>query len=123
VTRNQRIGIDIEQIHDIAEMNQIASRFFSRREYELLCSRSEIMKQKMFFEFWTRKEALIKAIGTGLYLSLPEFDATAIPDEPIRFVRIKNAFGEGCQWAICDMKHFLGFIGAVALEWPRASKP
>jgi 4'-phosphopantetheinyl transferase len=123
LTRNRRIGVDIEQIRDIAEMDRIAHRFFSKPEYELLCASTGSMKQKTFFDFWTRKEALVKGVGAGLSMPLHTFDVSANPDEPIRLVRLKSDLGEVCQWALYDLGQNHRFSAALAVEWPFATPP
>jgi len=120
ITRNRRIGVDIERIRDIAEMDQIARRFFSSSENELLCTLEGSRKRKMFFEYWTRKEALIKAVGSGLKMPLHSFDVTAYPDEPTYLIRLKDDLGKECQWAINDLARNTGFAAAVAVESSRA---
>ena len=62
-TRDREIGVDIEHIRDIPEMDQIAARFFSVRENAVFRALPESKKKEAFFSCWTRKEAFIKALG------------------------------------------------------------
>ena len=66
VTRNRRIGVDVEQIREMPDMEEIARQFFSKPEYETLCAQPGSMRNKTFFECWTRKEALVKAVRNGI---------------------------------------------------------
>ncbi|HBH83008.1 MAG: hypothetical protein A2X04_06115 [Bacteroidetes bacterium GWF2_41_9] len=64
---NQYMGIDIEQIKPEIDFKNISRNYFSVNEQQLILSFNNISDQKRtFFEIWTRKEALLKAIGIGI---------------------------------------------------------
>lgn len=65
IADNRSVGIDIESIRAI-EVEQLAQRFFSDREYQQLCKLSEEQQSEAFFTYWTAKEAYLKATGEGL---------------------------------------------------------
>ena len=54
------IGVDIEQIDDKVDIYSMGQNVFSQSEINLLNNSST-----NFFKLWTKKEALIKAYGTG----------------------------------------------------------
>lgn len=75
---NNEIGIDIEQIKPLSDMDNIVKRRFSENEkhiYERLDSKE---KTDWFYTVWTRKESLLKAVGTGLYLPLENIDVADV---------------------------------------------
>ena len=115
-TRGHEIGVDIEYVRDIAEMDEIAERFFSRGEKAVFRSLPENMKREAFFVCWTRKEAFIKAIGRGLYQPLDTFDVSAVPGEPARLLRIEENSEIVSQWFIQDLRPALGLTGALAVR-------
>jgi 4'-phosphopantetheinyl transferase len=68
---NQYLGIDIEQIKPKIDFVNISRNYFSIKEHQLMLSYRNIADQKRtFFEIWTRKEALLKAIGVGMNTEL-----------------------------------------------------
>jgi len=68
---NQLLGIDIEQIKPGIDFTNISREYFSIKEQQLIFSFDRIADQnRTFFEIWTRKEALLKAIGTGINAEL-----------------------------------------------------
>ncbi len=78
------VGIDIELIIDDFPVSKISRKFFSSCEASLIDDCPKDCQAQAFFKVWVRKEAYIKAIGKGLYLSLNSFDVSfnlLAPDE------------------------------------------
>lgn len=81
VTIGREIGVDVEHVgrrltHDIA------GRFFAAREVSDLHALPADEQPKVFFDYWTLKEAYIKARGFGLALPLADFAFTLSPPAP-----------------------------------------
>jgi 4'-phosphopantetheinyl transferase len=68
----KRIGLDIENISRQIDCLNIARNYFSTAEYQELNDLSGPRRNMRFFEFWTLKEAYMKARGLGLNLALDE---------------------------------------------------
>jgi 4'-phosphopantetheinyl transferase len=62
------VGVDVESIHRRARKEEIAKRFFTEEEAAALEEQPEL-----FFDYWTLKEAYIKAHGRGLAMGLESF--------------------------------------------------
>jgi 4'-phosphopantetheinyl transferase len=65
-----------------------------------------------FYRCWTRKEAFIKAIGTGLSLPLDLFDVTI--GEPAAFLAFRNGEENPEQWTLADVSPGPSYIAALA---------
>lgn len=63
-------GIDIETIRPSAPFREIAKLHFHSNEQQFILSDVD------FFTLWTRKEAVLKAIGTGLQSRIDDIDTT-----------------------------------------------
>lgn len=63
---DRMIGVDIEQIRPVGNMDAIAERFFSGPEREALREAGPSRKPTLFFQLWAMKEACVKATGEGL---------------------------------------------------------
>ena len=72
VTRGHRLGVDVEQI-DRRVMEGVAERHFAPAEVRELRGIADADQAAAFFEYWTLKEAYIKARGMGLALPLDGF--------------------------------------------------
>ncbi|MFV8347176.1 4'-phosphopantetheinyl transferase family protein [Flavobacterium sp. ZB4P13] len=70
ISNKCEIGIDIEVISDI-EISDFESQFTEKEWNKIISSNN---KKDTFFDYWTQKEAVVKANGNGLMLSLKSFD-------------------------------------------------
>ena len=70
ITLDHEIGIDIEYIQHIPNVNQISEIIFSVKELAEFQSISPEQRLKAFYTAWTRKEAFVKATGIGLNMPL-----------------------------------------------------
>ena len=80
ISLKQSIGIDIEKINHDSDHQALVTRFFSMAEQAEFKTLSEAIKSKAFCACWTRKEAFIKAIRSGVTYGLGNFDVTVDPD-------------------------------------------
>lgn len=60
------IGIDVECLRSLPQALSLAKRFFTKNEVSYLASLPSQQQEAMFFQFWTAKEASLKATGEGL---------------------------------------------------------
>lgn len=116
VTNDREIGVDLEQIHPIADMDQIAERFFSAQESAALRALPPEQRQEAFFNCWTRKEAYLKASGEGLAQPLDQFSVSLGPGEPAKLVSIAGDFQEASRWFIQAFSPANGYVAAVAVQ-------
>jgi 4'-phosphopantetheinyl transferase len=71
VSKLYDVGIDIEVIREF-DFGDIASSYFAQSEQALLAAVSPVDRADRFFQLWTLKEAVTKAIGKGLSTSLSD---------------------------------------------------
>lgn len=116
LSRGREIGIDVEAVRVIPGADDIAARFFSRRENEVYRALDSRDRPLGFFNCWTRKEAFIKALGEGLYYPLARFDVSLAPGEPARILRVEGTPGDACGWALHSFLPGPGLIGAIAVR-------
>lgn len=116
ITRNREVGIDIEHIRPVSDAAQIVKRFFSPQEQRIFCSLPPEQHIKAFFNCWTRKEALIKAKGEGLYHPLDQFSVSFAPGEPARLLHVENDPQETARWSLQELTPAPGYVAALAVE-------
>ena len=66
VSGKSQVGIDVERLRPIPEMEQIVSQCFPEADKSAWRAQPPIRKMQFFFHRWTRMEALLKATGRGL---------------------------------------------------------
>ena len=115
-TRGREIGIDLERVRTDLACEQIAVQFFSRREITMLMAVPESLRQKAFFDGWTRKEAFIKAIGEGLSLPLDSFDVSLSPGESPALLQVRVDSREALHWSLRDLNLGHDYIASLAVE-------
>lgn len=73
---NNEVGVDIEQIKPLSDMESIVKSNFSENEKHIFEGLDSKEKTEWFYTVWTRKEALLKALGFGLYISPEDVDVS-----------------------------------------------
>lgn len=114
VTRSRAIGVDVENVCEQRAAVEIADRFFAPEEVSALRTLPAQEQGRRFFEYWTLKEAYIKARGMGLSIPLDRFAFDleergairltidpSLEDYPGRWTFWQLAADEQCQVAIC----------------------
>ncbi len=114
------IGVDIERLHPGRPYLKLSERFFSLRERTELRNLPEKDREWAFYACWTRKEAYLKAIGTGLITPLHSFDISLTPGEPPKLFAHRNDPFEPGRWHIAEVPVPAGYRGAVATQWQQA---
>ena len=112
----REIGVDVEAVRTIRDADDIAARFFSRRENEAYLALDLCDKPLGFFNCWTRKEAFVKALGRGLDQPLDSFEVSLAPGDPARILRVEGAAGDQCGWHMEAFTPAPGLTAAVVVE-------
>ncbi len=111
------LGVDVEHVREIHEMERIAQRYFTPREQAMLQQMPPSQRTLGFLRAWTRKEAMLKAIGVGLSFGLNEVEVTVDADGPARVLSIQGQPAEGKHaWRLEHVEPAPGFVAAVATQ-------
>ncbi|WFU12476.1 4'-phosphopantetheinyl transferase superfamily protein (plasmid) [Rhizobium sp. CB3090] len=111
ISDRYELGIDIEEIRFLKE--DIAGRFFSRKECLTLRALPPEAYLDGFYRCWTRKEAFVKAHGEGLSLPLDSFDVTFDWSSEPRLERLEGDPDAPFNWRILEVETPITFAGAV----------
>lgn len=68
------IGVDIERLREVSDAHALAAANFAPPEQLELAGSEPAMVSQAFLRGWTRKEACLKAIGSGLTIHPSTFD-------------------------------------------------
>lgn len=70
VTNGADLGVDVESVDRAVNAADLADRFFAPAESARLAPLGDEAQREQFFDLWTLKEALVKALGVGMAMSL-----------------------------------------------------
>jgi phosphopantetheinyl transferase len=100
ISQDIYIGADIESRDNPVDYERIMKRFFSKKEVEFILQ-EEGEPRERFFLLWTRKEALLKAFGTGIITNLADIEVC----DPVNILNRKS-FDQELGNSIVD-NHFI----------------
>jgi 4'-phosphopantetheinyl transferase len=89
---NEPVGVDVEYMRDQLDFASLAERFFSAEEHRTISSLEGLQRKIAFYQYWTRKEAYLKATGKGL----SGLQETAGEQHELKFA-------EHC-WSVVDLR-------------------
>jgi 4'-phosphopantetheinyl transferase len=111
VTTLGPVGIDLERVVALAELEAIVTRRFAPAQAREILKQSGERRLRAFYRGWTRIEAQLKATGVGLADGL---DTTLSDPDPR-------------EWTVAGVDAGSGLIGAVAVggvhPWANATLP
>lgn len=116
LTEHDRLGVDVERIRPLGELDAVARTVFSAHELEVFHSLPDAGKVQGFFDGWTRKEAFVKAVGEGLSYRLDAFAVTLRPGAEARLLEVEGSIARAAAWSLIDLNPVEGWVGAVAVE-------
>ncbi len=111
----RRVGIDIEVLREVSNMDGLVERFFGHEEKQTYRNLVEPQRSQGFFRAWTCKEALMKAVGTGLQhvdRCIVELD----PTRPPCVIRFDKSPEKPFTWSLATWKPQPGYFAAIAME-------
>ena len=113
LTWHADIGVDVEQVRPVADHLSLARTVFSEEELDELGAAAEAASA--FLRGWTRKEALLKALGTGLG-DMPAESAVSLGTPAV--VRRVRGGGDARGWTLVDLSGGRHIV-ALAVHAPK----
>ncbi|MGE3164974.1 MAG: 4'-phosphopantetheinyl transferase superfamily protein [Planctomycetota bacterium] len=124
VTHGGGLGVDLERVRAEVATEAIARRYFATAEVAALLSVPERERARAFFRIWTRKEAYLKAVGTGIAGVLQSFEVNLEPGPAARFVAHYREPSETSRWMlfdIADLEEYPEYAASLVVEVGAAS--
>jgi 4'-phosphopantetheinyl transferase len=112
-THRHRIGVDVESVDQTIDVADIGRLCFTERERALLFN--SISPTEEFFRLWTRKEAWLKAVGSGLSFPLLDVD---VADALAPMVAPSAMVDGALPRRIIDLPVAGDYAGACAISGP-----
>jgi len=112
VASGREVGVDVELLRAGTESWSLSSHALTQSEQARLKALPVSRRSGAFLSMWTRKEALLKALGVGLAL-----DPQLIELEGQEVVAAPPELGEAGDWTLVDVP-LPGYAAALALKGP-----
>jgi 4'-phosphopantetheinyl transferase len=110
VSRDMEIGVDVEAMDPTIDLSD-ATAFCTPVEISWLSRLQVSQRISALYRIWTIKEALAKAQGVGLRISLVEISVDlSAPDRP----EVRHAIFPSRPWFVEELKAPLGYASAIA---------
>lgn len=122
ITKDRRLGVDIERIDPAVRILKLATRFFSPRESAELLQLPEADQLSGFYRGWTSKESYLKATGFGLSFPLSKFTVSLNPHREAELIEVVDRPEELQTWVLRALDPLPEFAAAIIVE-SRSSTP
>lgn len=115
----REVGVDLEAMDRRLDYAAIAERICTPSEWAAFQKLSAEQARERFFACWTRKEAIVKALGDGLAHGLGKLDVGFQDGESVNQpVSLHDAAGR--EWSVLNLPLEPGWAGALAtagVDW------
>ncbi|MGQ9847560.1 MAG: 4'-phosphopantetheinyl transferase family protein [Bacteroidales bacterium] len=113
-TSDDEIGVDIEEIKDIPELDELSRTHFSDEEQSIYFElKNPDRKKQLFYKIWTRKEALLKAAGSGITIDLQSLRVLRTNERNATQVKVKFL---NKDYLISDIPLDKNYASSVAID-------
>jgi 4'-phosphopantetheinyl transferase len=92
------IGVDIEPLREIADMDSIGEIVLAAEERGVLRNAPAALRSRLFLRYWTLKEALLKAAALGFTIAPNTVIVDAGPSPAV--LSVPPALGSAAQWRL-----------------------
>jgi 4'-phosphopantetheinyl transferase len=116
ICRGRELGVDVEAIKAGHDMEKIARRYFSPQECHDILRCRPASRAKIYYQYWTLKEALLKGTGMGLHLPLDKVEIPSPAKNKSFTLRLSEQDGSA-SWTLCRLPDpYPGYVAALAVE-------
>jgi 4'-phosphopantetheinyl transferase len=116
------LGVDVEDLQHGRQGLDLARQYFATAEVAALEQWPAEEQPTGFFQFWTLKEAYIKARGMGLSIPLGEFAFRLAADRPPEITFAAGRPEHGAGWQFARIRLGGRYQIAVAVRWPQSAR-
>lgn len=119
IAHGQALGVDIETPRRMRPVLDLARRFFPADEALALAQLDVALQQIAFLRLWSCKEAVVKALGSGIGFGLARLQFAIDPSgEPRELSVIHASAGAPQDWHIENLTPTITQVGALAWRGP-----
>jgi 4'-phosphopantetheinyl transferase len=117
-SRGQALGVDLERLDRRIAADDIAARFYHPLEAQAIAGMAHEIRTDAFLALWTRKEAVLKALGAGLSFGLERIRFAFGPDGDVHLAACAPEAGLPGGWQVLPLAPAHALVGALAWHGP-----
>jgi 4'-phosphopantetheinyl transferase len=114
ITCDGEIGVDLEELRPVGESLEIAESNFHPNELAAIRRACEADVDREFLRCWTRKEAIVKALGVGIGYPLDTFDALGSQSSDEVVDMISHGDLASCRCRVREIDPSSDYVAALA---------
>lgn len=115
IAREQALGVDVETPRKTRPVLDLARRFFAAEEAAALAGLDEAQRQIAFLRLWSCKEAVVKALGSGIGFGLERLQFRIDGSGQVDGLSVIHASAGAPQdWHIVGLAPTIAQVGALA---------
>jgi 4'-phosphopantetheinyl transferase len=111
----QSLGVDVQGFRAAAGIADIQRSFFSSQERESIRALPEELRAAAFHSCWTRKEAVVKALGGSIAALSRDVIVSSYPLGPARILSMPSMRESG-EWQLLDLPMSQGYAASLCYE-------
>ena len=108
------LGVDIESLATSFDVENFATVALADEEREALKAVNPVDRHEAVLRCWTQKEAYLKAIGVGLYISPKTIEVSFVPGAPPGLKKASGSSNSASNWFVDVVVPDPAYVGAVA---------
>jgi 4'-phosphopantetheinyl transferase len=108
------VGVDVEWHRPLRDLDGFAPSVLGPGDHLRWLRLAAQDRLRALYTAWVRKEAVLKAIGKGLTLGLPELEVTFLPGEEAEVRSIQEPFGPAQRWGLVSLAAGRDYSAALA---------
>jgi 4'-phosphopantetheinyl transferase len=110
-----RVGVDIEECREFPDMTGLVGDHFSEREKAQFNAGHRDERTRLFFQLWTRKEAVLKADGIGLIQPLKQVNVLSDVAAKTAAGQVKSGpLSWSDAYTVLDLEAPHGYVASLA---------
>ena len=104
VSRGRDVGIDVERLSYGKDLSTLGEFSLTRNEWQRWSAQPAAAQSRLFYQFWVRKEAYLKGVGSGLTSPIHRVDVSNSNPLGNHLVTTPVSDGLECPWKIYDLQ-------------------
>jgi 4'-phosphopantetheinyl transferase len=116
ISDSREVGVDLEYIDAGINTEEFSETFFTPREIREIHKNSSSQRKESLLQYWTFKEAYLKAIGQGHSRPLDTFEISFFLNQPEVLLKTGNDWGRDSSWSAYRLDAPQDCLAALVVE-------